>query len=209
MKKSRVRSLKDLKRPTICVQSGTTTELNLGEYFRANKMSFTPLTLDRAEEARAAFFADRCDAFTADISALYGILASNSQYGKDYAVLPQAISKEPFAPAVRHGDPQFADIVRWTLFAMIGAEEYGITSKNVDAMLKSNDVTIKDLLGVTPGMGKALGVDEKWAYNIVKQVGNYGESYDRNLGDGSPLKIPRTLNALWTKAGILYAMPIR
>lgn len=209
VKKARVRSLKDLSRPTICVQAGTTTEANLGDYFRANKIRFTPLTLDRAEEARAAFFADRCDAFTADMSALYGILADNAQYGKDYAVLPLAISKEPFSPAVRHGDPQFADIVRWTLFAMIGAEEHGITSKNVDTMLKSNNVEVKDLLGVTPGMGKALGVDEKWAYNVVKQVGNYGESYDRNLGEGSPFKIPRTLNALWTKAGILYAMPIR
>jgi general L-amino acid transport system substrate-binding protein len=209
VKKARVRALKDLSRPTICVQAGTTSEANLAEYFRANKIRYTPLTLDRADEARAAFFADRCDAYTADISALYGILASNPQYGKDLGILPQAISKEPFAPAVRHGDPQFADIARWTLFAMIAAEEYGVTSKNIDAMLKSDNVAVKDLLGVTPGMGKALGVDEKWAYNIVKQVGNYGESYDRNLGDGSPLKIPRSLNALWTKAGILYAPPVR
>ena len=123
--------------------------------------------------------------------------------------MAQAISKEPFSPSVRQGDDQFADIVRWTLFAMIEAEEYGITSKNVDEMLKSSHPAIKSILGVTPGMGKALGVDEKWVYDIVKQVGNYGESYDRNLGDGSPLKIPRSLNALWTKAGILYAPPIR
>jgi general L-amino acid transport system substrate-binding protein len=110
---------------------------------------------------------------------------------------------------VHHGDNQFADIVRWTLYAMIEAEEYGITSKNVDEMLKSRDPTLKRILGVTPGMGKALGPDEKWVYNIVKQVGNYGEGYDRNLGDGSPLNIPRSLNAQWTKAGILYAPPIR
>ena len=191
------------------MQAGTTTEANLTDYFRANKLRFTPLSLDRADEARTAFFAGRCDAFTADISALYGILAASPQYAKDYTVLAQAISKEPFAPAVRHGDNQFADIVRWSLYAMIEAEEHGITSKNVDAMLKNNNVAIMDMLGVTPGMGKALGVDDKWAYNIVKQVGNYGESYDRNLGDGSPLKIPRSLNALWTKAGILYVPPIR
>ena len=208
VKKSGAKNLKDLNRATICVQAGTTTEANLTDYFRANKLRFTPLSLDRADEARTAFFAGRCDAFTADISALYGILAANPQYAKDYTVLAQAISKEPFAPAVRHGDNQFADIVRWSLYAMIEAEEHGITSKNVDAMLKNNNVAIMDMLGVTPGMGKALGVDDKWAYNIVKQVGNYGESYDRNLGDGSPLKIPRSLNALWTKAGILYVPPI-
>jgi general L-amino acid transport system substrate-binding protein len=164
---------------------------------------------DRAEEAKAAFLAGRCEALTADISALHAMLAGNAQYGKDYAVLAQAISKEPFSPAVRQGDDQFADIVRWTLFAMIEAEEYGITSKNVDEMLKSSHPAIKNILGVTPGMGKALGVDEKWVDDIVKQVGNYGESYDRNLGDGSPLRIPRSLNALWTKAGILHVPPIR
>jgi general L-amino acid transport system substrate-binding protein len=209
VKKPGAKSLKDLNHATICVQAGTTTEANLNDYFRANKLRFTPLSFDRADEARAAFVAGRCEAFTADISALYVMLAGNVQYAKDYTVLGQAISKEPFAPAVRHGDNQFADIVRWTLYAMIEAEEYGITSKSVDEMLKSNDPALKRILGVTPGMGKALGVDEKWVYNIVKQVGNYGESYDRNLGDGSPLKIPRSLNALWTKAGILYAPPIR
>jgi general L-amino acid transport system substrate-binding protein len=209
VKKSGAKHLKDLNRATICVQPATTTEANLSDYFRANKMRFTPLTIDRAAEARAAFLTGRCDALTADISALYALLASNAQYAKDYAVLPQAISKEPFAPAVRHGDNQFADIVRWTLYAMIEAEENGITSKNVDEMLRSDNPAIRRMLGVTPGMGKALGVDEKWAYNIIKQVGNYGESYDRNLGDGSPLRIPRSLNALWTNAGILYAPPLR
>ena len=120
----------------------------------------------------------------------------------DYVILPEIISKEPLAPAVRHGDQQFADIVRWTQFAMLEAEEYGITSKNVDDMLKSENPTIKRILGVTPGMGKALGVDEKWVYNIVKQVGNYGESFERNLGMSSPLKIERGRNALWTKGGL-------
>jgi general L-amino acid transport system substrate-binding protein len=127
----------------------------------------------------------------------------------DYIILPEIISKEPLGPLVRHGDNQFADIVRWTLFAQIEAEEYGITSKNVDEMLKSDNPTIKRILGVTPGMGKALGVDEKWVYNIIKQVGNYGEMFERNVGMGSPLKIARGQNALWTQGGLQYAPPIR
>jgi general L-amino acid transport system substrate-binding protein len=209
VKRSAPKAIKDLHRANICFQSATTTEANLTDYFRGQKMRFTSFAFDRAEEAKAAFLAGRCEALTADISALHAMLAGNAQYGKDYAVLAQAISTEPFSPAVRQGDDQFADIVRWTLFAMIEAEEYGITSKNVDEMLKSSHPAIKNILGVIPGMGKALGVDEKWVDDIVKQVGNYGESYDRNLGDGSPLRIPRSLNALWTKAGILYVPPIR
>jgi general L-amino acid transport system substrate-binding protein len=145
-------------------------------------MRFTPFAFDRAEEAKAAFLAGRCEALTDDISALHAALAGNAQHAKGYVVLRQAISKEPFSPAVRQGDDQFADIVRWTLFAMIEVEEYGITSKSVDEMLKSSHPTIKSILGVTPGMGKALGVDEKWVYDVVRQVGNYGESYDRNMG---------------------------
>jgi len=128
---------------------------------------------------------------------------------EDFIILPEIISKEPLAPAVRHGDNQFADIVRWALFAQLEAEESGITSKNVDEMLKSDNPSIKRILGVTPGMGKALGVDEKWVYNIVKQVGNYGEMFDRNVGAGSPLKIARGQNALWTQGGLQYAPPIR
>ena len=126
-----------------------------------------------------------------------------------FRLLPEIISKEPLGPVVRHGDNQFGDIVRWALFAQLEAEEYGITSKNVDEMLKSENPGIKRILGVTPGMGKALGVDEKWVYNIVKQVGNYGESFDRNVGSGSVLKIDRGLNNLWTKGGLQYAPPIR
>jgi general L-amino acid transport system substrate-binding protein len=209
VKRGGAKAVKDLHRANICFQSATTTEANLADYFRAQKLRFTPFAFDRAEEAKAAFLAGRCDALTADISTLHAILAGNAQLAKDYAVLPQAISKEPFSAIVRQGDDQFADIVRWTLFAMIEAEEYGITSKNVDEMLKNGHPTLKSILGVTPGMGKALGVDDRWVYDIVKQVGNYGESYDRNLGNGSSLKIPRSLNALWSKAGILYVPPIR
>jgi general L-amino acid transport system substrate-binding protein len=208
-KKLGVKSAKELNGATVCVQPGTTTELNLADYFRANKMTFKPVVIEKIEEVRAAFFAGRCDVFTTDASGLYATRAANAPTPDDYIILPEIISKEPLGPVVRHGDNQFADIVRWALFAMIEAEEYGITSKNIDEMMKSDNPTIKRILGVTPGMGKALGVDEKWVYNIVKQVGNYGESFDRNVGMGSPLKIARGQNELWTKGGLQYAPPIR
>ena len=208
-KKLGVKSAKELNGATVCVQPGTTTELNLADYFRANKMTFKPVVIEKVEEVRAAFFAGRCDVFTTDASGLYATRAANSPKPEDYIILPEIISKEPLGPVVRHGDNQFADIVRWSLYAMIEAEEYGITSKNVDEMMKSDNPTIKRILGVTPGMGKALGLDEKWVYNIIKQVGNYGESFDRNVGAGSPLKIARGQNALWTQGGLQYAPPIR
>jgi general L-amino acid transport system substrate-binding protein len=207
-----VKSAKELNGATVCVAPGTTTELNLADYFRANKMSFKPVVIEKVEEVRAAFFSGRCDVYTNDASSLYATRAANvppPAKAEDFIVLPEIISKEPLAPAVRHGDNQFADIVRWTQYAMIEAEEYGISSKTVDEMLKSDNPAIKRILGVTPGMGKALGVDEKWVYNIVKQVGNYGESFDRNVGKDSLLKIDRGLNNLWTKGGLQYAPPIR
>lgn len=208
-KKLGVKSAKELNGATVCVQPGTTTELNLADYFRANKMTFKPVVIEKVEEVRAAFFAGRCDVFTTDASGLYATRAANAPKPEDYIILPEIISKEPLGPVVRHGDNQFADIVRWSLYAMIEAEEYGITSKNVDEMMKSDNPTIKRILGVTPGMGKALGLDEKWVYNIIKQVGNYGESFERNVGMGSPLKIARGQNELWTKGGLQYAPPIR
>ena len=211
-KKLGVKSAKELNGATVCVAPGTTTELNLADYFRANKLTFKPVVIEKVEEVRAAFFSGRCDVYTNDSSSLYSTRAANVPpplKADDFVVLPEIISKEPLAPVMRHGDNQFVDIVRWTQYAMIEAEEYGINSKNVDEMLKSENPTIKRILGVTPGMGKALGVDEKWAYNIVKQVGNYGESFDRNVGAGSPLKIERGLNKLWTQGGLQYAMPIR
>ena len=208
-KKLGVKSAKELNGATVCVQPGTTTELNLADYFRATKMTFKPVVIEKIEEVRAAFFAGRCDVFTTDASGLYSTRAANAPNPDDYIILPEIISKEPLGPVVRHGDNQFGDIVRWALFAMIEAEEYGITSKNVDEMLKSENPSIKRILGVTPGMGKALGVDEKWVYNTIKQVGNYGESFERNVGMGSPLKIARGLNALWTQGGLQYAPPIR
>jgi general L-amino acid transport system substrate-binding protein len=208
-KKLGVKSAKELNGATVCVAPGTTTELNLADYFRANKMTFKPVVIEKVEEVRAAFFSGRCDVYTTDASGLYSTRASNAPKPDDYLILPEIISKEPLAPAVRHGDNQFADIVRWSQYAMLEAEEYGISSKTVDEMLKSENPSIKRILGVTPGMGKALGVDEAWVVNIVKQVGNYGESFERNVGSGSPLKIDRGLNRLWTQGGIQYAPPIR
>jgi general L-amino acid transport system substrate-binding protein len=211
-KKLGVKSAKELNGATVCVAPGTTTELNLADYFRANKMTFKPVVIEKVEDIRAAFFSGRCDVYTTDASGLYSTRAANvpaPATAADFIVLPEIISKEPLAPAVRHGDNQFADIVRWTQYAMIEAEEYGINSKNVDEMLKSDNPSIKRILGVTPGMGKALGVDEAWVVNIVKQVGNYGESFERNVGSGSPLKIERGLNKLWSQGGLQYAPPIR
>jgi general L-amino acid transport system substrate-binding protein len=211
-KKLGVKSAKELNGATVCVAPGTTTELNLADYFRANKMTFKPVVIEKVDEIRSAFFSGRCDVYTTDASSLAATRAANvppPQTFDDYVILPEIISKEPLGPVVRHGDNQFADIVRWSLYAMIEAEEYGITSQNVDEMLKSDNPSIKRILGVTPGMGKALGVDEKWVYNIIKQVGNYGEAFERNVGSGSPLKIPRGQNALWTQGGLQYAPPIR
>jgi general L-amino acid transport system substrate-binding protein len=207
-KKLGVKSARELNGATICVAPGTTTELNLADYFRANKMTFKPVV----DEIRAAFYAGRCDVYTTDVSSLAATRAANvppPAKPEDFIILPEIISKEPLGPMVRHGDHQFTDIIRWTQYAMLEAEEYGITSKNVDDMLKSENPTIKRILGVTPGMGKALGLDEKWVYNIVKQVGNYGESYDRHVGPKSLLKIDRGVNKLWTQGGLQYAPPIR
>jgi len=208
-KKLGVKSAKELHGATVCVPSGSTTELNLADYFRANKMTLKPVVFDDIDQIRGAFFAGRCDVYTGDRVRLYATRAANAPNPDDYVILPEIISKEPLGPVVRHGDNQFADIVRWAQYAMIEAEEYGITSKNVDEMLNSENPSIKRILGVTPGMGKALGVDERWVYTIVKQVGNYGEAFERNLGMGSPLKIDRGLNKLWTEGGLQYAPPIR
>jgi len=204
-----VKSAKELNGASICVPSGSTTELNIADYFRANKMSFKPVIIEDVDQIRAAFFSGRCDVYTGDRARLFATRAANAPNPDNYVILPEIISKEPLGPVVRQGDAQFADIVRWSQYAMLEAEEAGIDSKNVDDMLKSDNPNIKRILGVTPGMGKALGVDEKWVYSIVKQVGNYGECFERNLGTGSPLKIDRGINKLWTEGGLQYAPPIR
>jgi general L-amino acid transport system substrate-binding protein len=208
-KKLNIKSAKELDGATICVQPGTTTELNLADYFRTNHMTFKPLVVEKLAEVENAFFSGRCDAYTTDRSGLAATRAGKASNPDDYVILPEVISKEPLAPAVRHGDDEWFDIVKWTVYAMIGAEEKGITQANVDQALKSEDPDVKRMLGVTPGIGKALHLDEKWAYNIIKQVGNYGEVFERNVGIKTPLKLERGLNALWTQGGLMYAMPFR
>ena len=207
-KKSGIKSAKDLKGATVCVLPGTTTEMNAADFFRKNGMSWKPVVIEQNTELNKAYFSGRCDTLTSDVSQLaaHRSVAPNPD---EHIILPEIISKEPLAPVVRHGDDQWFDIVNWAVMAMIEAEESGITSKNVDEMLKSTDPNIQRLLGVTPGMGKALGLDEKWAYNIIKLVGNYGEIFERNVGKNTPLKLERGLNELWTKGGIMYALPIR
>ncbi len=208
-KKLAVKGAKELNGATICVAPGTTTELNLADYFRANKMDFKPVVIEKVDELYAAFFSGRCDVITGDASALAAQRIGRASNPDDYVVLPDRISKEPLAPVVRHGDDEWNDIVRWVVYALIEAEEKGVTSKNVDDMLKNEDPNIKRMLGVTPGMGKALGLDEKWAYNEIKLVGNYGEIFDRTLGKDTELKFERGLNDLWTRGGLMYAIPFR
>jgi len=207
-KKLGVKSAKELGGATVCVLPGTTTEMNAADFFRKNKMSWKPVVIEQTAELSKAFFAGRCDCLTSDASQLaaHRSVAPNPD---DYVLLPEIISKEPLAPVVRHGDDQWYDIVNWTVMALIQAEEFDIASKNVDEMLKSNDPQIQRFLGVTPGSGKALGIDEKWAYNIVKQVGNYGEVFDRNVGPNTPLALERGLNDLWTRGGIMYSAAFR
>jgi len=204
----KVNSALELNEASVCVQQGTTTELNLADYFRANNMKLKTVTFASSDEAIKAYDSGRCDAFTTDASGLYAerLRLANSA---DHIVLPEIISKEPLGPAVRHGDDQWFDVVRWTLFAMINAEELGITSKNTDEMLKSTSPDVKRLLGVEGNFGEQLGLPKDWALNIVKLVGNYGEVFDRNVGAGSNLKIDRGLNKLWNKGGLQYAPPVR
>ena len=207
-KKLGVKSAKELSGATVCVLPGTTTEQNAADFFRKNNMQWKPVVIESTTELAKTFFAGRCDVLTSDASQLAGTRAI-SPNPKDYMILPEIISKEPLAPAVRHGDDQWRDIVDFSVLAMIEAEELGITSKNVDEMLKSTDPAVQRFLGVVEGNGKALGLDEKWAYNIVKQVGNYGEVFDRNVGPNTTLGLERGLNALWTHGGLMYSPPFK
>jgi general L-amino acid transport system substrate-binding protein len=207
-KKLGVKSARELDGATVCVLPGTTTEQNAADYFRSNKMKWNPVVIESTTELAKTFFAGRCDVLTSDASQLAGT-RSVAPNPKDYAILPEIISKEPLAPAVRHGDDAFRDIVDFTVLALINAEELGITSKNVDEMMKSQDPVVMRFLGATPGNGKALGLDEKWVYNIIKQVGNYGEIFERNVGPNTTLGIERGLNALWTNGGLMYSPPFK
>jgi general L-amino acid transport system substrate-binding protein len=204
----KVNSALELNDAAICVQQGTTTELNLADYFRANKMKLKTVTFASADEAIKAYDAGRCDAYTTDASGLAGerLRLANAN---DHIILPEIISKEPLGPAVRHGDDQWFDIVKWTQFAMVNAEELGVTRANVDDQVKSDNPEVKRLLGSEGKHGEGLGLTNDWALRIIKHVGNYGEIFERNVGQGSALKIQRGINALWNKGGLQYAPPIR
>ncbi|WP_088142523.1 amino acid ABC transporter substrate-binding protein [Achromobacter xylosoxidans] len=203
-----VKKLRELDGATVCVQPGTVTELDLADWFRSQSLRFRPVVIEKYDEIVRAFSAGRCDAFTSDKSQL-AASRMTLENPDSYVILDENISKSPLGPMVRQGDDNWVNIVRWSLNAMLEAEEFGITSSNVDAQLKANSPNVQRILGVTPGMGRNMGVDDKWAYNIVKQVGNYGESYERNLGISSPMKLPRALNAQWRDGGLMYGWPVR
>ena len=207
-KKLNVNSALELNGASVCTQQGTTTELNLADFFRANKMKYEVVAFASSDETIKAYDAGRCDAFTTDASGLYAerLKLTNPN---DHVVLPEIISKEPLGPAVRHGDDQWFDIVKWVLYGMVNAEELGVTKANVDQMLKSENPEVKRLLGTEGKFGESLGLSNDWIVRIVRLVGNYGESFERNVGEGSPLKIKRGLNALWNKGGLQYAPPVR
>ncbi|MBU8541554.1 amino acid ABC transporter substrate-binding protein [Falsiroseomonas tokyonensis] len=193
---------------TFCVTSGTTNELNLADWARSNRLNIRPVVFEQNDETRIAYQSGRCDVFTTDASQLAGI-RSALQNPSEHVVLPDIISKEPLAVAVRHGDDQWFDIVRWTIFALIEAEELGVTQANVEEMLSSPRPEIRRLLGVSGDHGPFMGLDRRWAYNALKAVGNYGEIFERHLGRNTPVGLARGVNDLWTRGGLMYAPPIR
>ena len=203
-----VNSATELDGATVCITAGTTTELNLSDYFKTKGMTYSPITFDTADQVTKGFEAGRCDLITSDASQLYALRTKTANPEK-YKVLPEIISKEPLGPVVRQGDDVWFNIAKWSLNAMKTAEEFGVTSANADEMLNSKNPEIKRLLGIDGKLGENLKLDPKWAYNIVKQVGNYGESFERNVGKGSPLKIDRGVNALWSNGGLQYSPPFR
>jgi general L-amino acid transport system substrate-binding protein len=207
-KAAKVSSALELSNTTVCTQSGTTTQLNLADYFRSNNMKYEAVVFNTADEVIKAYESGRCDVFTTDVSQIYAERLKLSK-PDDHMILPELISKEPLGPLVRHGDDQWFDIVKWTLFAMINAEEYDISQKTIEQRLKSDRPDVKRLLGIEGNYGEQLGLSNDWVVRIVRHVGNYGEIFDRNVGEGSRLKIDRGLNKLWNKGGIQYAPPVR
>jgi len=201
-----IKSAKEMDGATVCVQPGTSTELAINDYFRVNKMKFTPILIADLSEIQNAFLSGRCDAYSTDASALATFRFSQGPKANDLVLLPEIISKEPLGVMVRKGDDKWFDIARWTFIAMLTAEEKGITQANVDTFMNSTDPDIRRLLGLEGDMGKALGLDNKWAYNVIKGVGNFGEVWDRNI---TPMGVPRGINNLWTKGGLQYPPPIR
>jgi general L-amino acid transport system substrate-binding protein len=204
-----IKSAKDLGGASVCVNIGTTTELNMADFFRSNSLDYKPVVFEKADEVVAAYDSGRCDVYTTDQSGL----AAQRQKLKEpdaHMVLPEVISKEPLGPVVRHGDDRWLDVVKWALYAMLEAEEYGVNSGNVDSLKgSSKNPVIKRLLGVEGDLGKNLGLDAEWAYRVIKQVGNYGESFDRYVGPKTPLQLPRGVNKLWKDGGLMYPMPVR
>ncbi len=206
--KTGIKSVKELDGASICTVQGTTNELNLADYFRVNKMKYEVVAFQGIDETVKAYESGRCDAISTDISQLVSYRLKMADPA-EHVLLPDVISKEPIGPYVRQGDSQWFDIVRWTVFAMLNAEELGVTARNVDAMQKSDNPEIQRLLGIGTKLGEGLGLTPDWAARIVRHVGNYGESYERNLGSGSRINLPRGLNNLWSKGGIQFAPPIR
>lgn len=204
-----VNSALELGGATVCTEQGTTTELNMADFFRKHEMEYVPVVVQKADEAVAAYDSGRCDVFTTDKS---GLAAHRSKLGtpSDHIILPETISKEPLAPAVRHGDNQWKDIVTWSLYVQVNAEELGISSSNVAKVKKdSKDPGINRLLGSEGNMGEQLGLNANWAYNIISLVGNYGEVFEANIGPKTPVGLPRGVNNLWTEGGVMYAPPVR
>jgi general L-amino acid transport system substrate-binding protein len=204
----KVNSALELNGATVCTQTGTTTELNVADYFRANKMKYEVVAFSTADETVKAYDAGRCDVFTSDVSQLYSLRLKLAK-PDDQMILPEVISKEPLGPVVRQGDDQWFNIVKWVLFAMINAEELGVTQKAVDEAMKSDRPDVRRLVGTDGNFGEQIGLTKDWAARIIRHVGNYGESFERNVGAGSKLNIDRGLNRLWSKGGIQYAPPIR
>ena len=204
-----VKELKDLKGATVCVAQGTTHEVTLGDYGRANGIDWKPLVFDRVDTMYQTFFGGRCDAMTQDASALAGAVTTAAPNPADYVVLPQTISKEPLGPFTRNGDEVWSDIITWLHYGLIEAEELGVTQANVDEMAKSQTPAVQRLLGASGELGSRLGLDNKWMQQVIKATGNYGEIFERNVGQASPLKLERGLNASWTKGGLMYAIPFK
>ena len=209
-KKSKIASAKQLKGATVCVQSGTTTEKNLTDYSKALGLNMKPVVFDTQEATNKAYFSGRCQAYTTDASGLASVRNKEASNPEDHLVLPELISKEPLGPSVRRGDDEFFAIVKWVVFALIEAEEYGITQANVDQLkADSKDPVVQRILGTSEDTGKLLGLDKDWAARAIKAVGNYGEIFERNVGPKSALKLPRGANNLWNKGGLMYAPPVR
>jgi general L-amino acid transport system substrate-binding protein len=201
-----IHSARELNGATVCVQPGTTTELNLADYFRTNNMQFTPVVIETYDEVLNAYFSGRCDVYTDDASSLAATRMSRAPNPNDYVILPEIISKEPLGPAVRHGDQRWEDLVRWSFYVMLEGEELGLSSTTIDQQMTSTNPAIQRFVGATGDFGRMLGVDNRWAYNIIKQVGNYAEVYQRNI---APLGIERAQNRLWRDGGLMYAPPLR